>query len=177
MRKFIGAVLLGAGLLVVPANVGLALADDQTVVQNQNSSQDSTATSGDATAGNTAVYQSGPQANSGAGDAQASQIGDNNSSVHQNSSAKSGDAAAGSQITGVSGGGTVQNQNTSSGDIATSGNANAFNVAVVAMGPVANSGLGNAQASQNGSNNTELVQDAVSTSGDAVAGSQVTGIV
>jgi hypothetical protein len=182
MRKFMGALLLGAGLLVVPANIGIAFAeDDQTVVQNQNSSENSTAQSGDASASNTAVVNSGPSANSsGVGDANAQQIGDNDTHVEQRSSSRSGDAVAGSQVTGSAGGhgGTVQNQNNSSGDTAISGNSFVANVAVLLSGPQANaSGAGNSSAQQNGSNHAELVQDAVSTSGDAVAGSQVTGIV
>lgn len=70
----------------------------------------------------------------------------------------------------------VQNQNSSNGGFATSGSATATNTASVGVGPSA-SGFGTAQASQIGSNSVAISQSAVAKSGDAVVGSQITGIV
>jgi hypothetical protein len=72
---------------------------------------------------------------------------------------------------------TVQNQNSSSGGSAISGNARVTNTAVVNVGPSANSSGGPAQASQIGSNSVSVSQHGVAKSGDAVVGSQITGIV
>lgn len=175
IRKLTVAVALGFGLLVLPAG---ALAD--TTVQNTNNSENAYAQSGDAEATNNAEVHSGPQAESGFGDANAQQIGDNESSVKQESNAQSGDAMAGSQSTGVSGGHgntTVQNTNNSTNPTAISGNATATNSAFVSGGPVASSLFGNASANQIGGNEVELDQVASALTGDAVAGSQVTGII
>lgn len=72
---------------------------------------------------------------------------------------------------------TVQNQNSSSGGVAISGDARVTNTAVVNVGPSANSSGGPAQASQIGSNSVSVSQNGVAKSGDAVVGSQITGIV
>jgi len=148
-------------------------------VQNQNSGDGGTARSGNATATNSAHVQVGPNASSVGGDAMASQIGSNSVSVSQSSVARTGDAVANSQITGIVGGGnsTVQNQNSSDGGSATSGDAFSSNNLVTAVGPDAESITGDALASQLGDNDVVISQSAAALSGDAVVGSQVTGIV
>jgi len=130
-----------------------------------------------------------------AGDAQAQQIGDNNAVVEQKTTVKSGDSVAGSQVTGVVGGSPViQNQNSSDGATATSGDVTAVSTASVNVGPsavvaapapapvnnvgIASSHTGSdAQAQQIGDNNVVVEQETNISSGDCVAGSQVTGVV
>lgn len=150
-----------------------------TVVQNSNSSIGSVAASGPAIGVNVAASNAGPQANALLGFAQTSQIGNNTSVTNQNSTVKSGDAVAGSQVTGVVGGGptVVQNQNSSLGALALSGPAIGGNVAVSNTGPSANALLGAASAQQFGNNTSVVNQTNVTKSGDALAGSQVTGVV
>lgn len=171
-------------LLVISALAcfGLALlagAARAATVQNQNSSSGGVAVSGNSGATNTAVVNVGPAATSGTGTASASQIGSNSVAVSQNSVAKSGDAVVGSQINGIVGGGnsTVQNQNSSTGGTAISGDATAFNDLVVNVGPFATSGGSSALASQLGDNDVAISQSASAITGDGVVNSQVTGIV
>ena len=142
-------------------------------VQGSNSSEGSQATSAGVTAVSSASANAGPSANGGGG--QSSQIGNNNVTVNQKTQAKSGDAVAGSQVTGVVGGNTtVQNQNSSTGAVATSGDVTVVNSATVNAGPSASGG---GQAAQIGDNTVRVTQETVAASGSAVAGSQVTGIV
>jgi len=72
---------------------------------------------------------------------------------------------------------TVQNQNSSSGGFAQSGDARVSNTATVNVGPSANASGGPAQASQIGSNHVVVEQTGVAKSGDAVANAQITGVV
>lgn len=80
-------------------------------------------------------------------------------------------------MVGAARAGVVQNQNSSSGGFAQSGDARVTNVAVVNAGPSASSSGGPAQASQIGSNHVVVDQTGVAKSGDAVVNSQITGIV
>lgn len=170
------AIVVGtlAAALAVP---GAALADE--TIQQQNSSQNSNAQSGGAYAVNGSYSQSGPQAGSTFGNAQAQQNGNNTTTVNQSSKAKSGDAVAGSQVTGSAGGGNknVMNQNNSLNANATSGPAVAVNASYASSGPSAGSLFGTAQTTQNGSNATLVNASADATSGDAISGSQVTGLI
>src|SRR5207247_1072340 len=76
---------------------------------------------------------------------------------------------------------TVSNQNDADAPIALSGDATTTNAAVVAAGPSATALAlifdAEAQASQTGDNDVHVVQATEATTGDAVAGSQVTGVV
>lgn len=174
MNHRIAALVLAAACLVF----GAQAAGADTVVQNQNSSSGAEATSGDAEASNEAEVQTGPRAQSSSGPAQSSQIGNNSARVRQDSQARSGDAAAGSQVTGARGGsGTVQNQNSSTGSVATTGDALASNVADIGSGPDSVSGFGPASASQTGSNDVDADLGVTAETGDAVSGSQITGIL
>lgn len=165
---------------------------DAITVQNQNSSDDATSISGAACAsfvcggGNTLFVGAGPSAFSSAdpdAEAQAGQVGDNDVVIRQASFAESGDALAGAQVTGIVGNGdaSVNNQNSSDFSLAVSGFALAGNVAAVTAGPSATAlGLGvgsTAQAAQEGDNDVHLTQVSGSSSGDALAGSQVVGLV
>jgi hypothetical protein len=177
MRKLAKIIVIAA-----LACFGLALlagASRGATVQNQNSSDDGFARSGDSTATNSADLRVGPSASSIADNAQASQIGSNSVSVSQASVARTGDAVVNSQITGIVGGGdsTVQNQNSSSGGTATSGDAISNNTLDVAVGPDADSIAGDALASQLGDNEVVISQSAEAVTGDAVVGSQITGAV
>jgi hypothetical protein len=173
-----------AKLLVIAALAcfGLALlagASRGSTVQNQNSSEDGIAVSGDSTATNTSRLGVGPSATSGGDNAQASQIGSNSVSVSQSAVAKTGDAVVNSQITGIVGGGdaTVQNQNDGEGGVATTGDALSSNTLEVGVGPFADSSTDDALASQIGDNETVISQSAEAITGDAVVNSQVTGVV
>jgi len=154
---------------------GIVGGSGDAVVQGQNSSTGADALSGDVTAVVVAAVNVGPSASGD--DAQAQQFGSNDAVITQRTVVASGDAVAGSQVTGYvgSGGATVQNQNSSDGAIATSGDVVAVVVAATNVGPSA-SGAG-AQAQQIGDNSAVVEQDTEVTSGDAVAGSQVTGLV
>lgn len=154
-----------------------ASAQDNTV-QGQNGATASAAISAPASSTNALQFNAGPSANGVGAPAQASQQGDNVASERQRSEARSGDASAGSQVHGVVGGGhTVQNQNSSVGAVAVSAPAVSVNVTAANVGPQAN-GLGApASASQIGGNRYDGTHLAIAESGDAVAGSQVTGIV
>lgn len=168
---------LAAFALLWVASTAMAQEADATAVQGQNGSSDGTAVSGNADGANTAAVGAGPAATSG-GTSMSQQNGNNSVTVRQTSTAKSGDAVAGSQVTGVVGGdATIQNQNSSSGSTAISGNATASNTAVVNAGPTSSSTAGAAQSAQQGDNAVRVLQDADAQSGDSVAGSQVTGAV
>ena len=149
-------------------------------IQNQNSATAPSAVSGDVAMANTAAVVLGPSATTDAGAAQAAQIGDNRADVTQSFTAQTGDAVAGSQVTGIVGGGehTVQNQNSVDGaGTALSGDLDLVSVVAVVSGPLATSGDGDAQAGQIGSNDAVITQAVEASTGDAVYGSQVTGIV
>jgi hypothetical protein len=161
---------------------GLALlagASRGSTVQNQNSSEDGFARSGNSAATNSARLGVGPSATSFSDNAQASQIGSNSVSVSQSALAKTGDAVVNSQITGIVGGGdaTVQNQNDGEGGVAFTGDALSSNTLEVGVGPFADSIADDALASQIGDNETVISQSAEAITGDAVVNSQVTGIV
>lgn len=178
-----------SGDSVAGSQVTGIVGDGDSVVQNTNNSTDATALSGNAcagislgctTGGNDATVNAGPFSMATDGTAQAGQVGDNDAVLTQSSIARSGDAVAGSQVTGIVGDGdsTVQGTNTSTDPVAVSGDAIADNVAIVVAGPSSvalNGGL--SQASQTGDNSVALDQESESSSGDAVAGSQVTGLV
>jgi len=174
------AAVARTGDAVVNSQITGIVGGGDATVQNQNSSTGGTATSGDAFSNNTLDVAVGPDAESIAGDALASQLGDNDVVISQSAEAVTGDAVLGSQITGVVNGGdaTIQGQNTSDGGSATSGESVATNVARGnAGGPEATSPAGSTLASQNGDNGSDLAQDALAESGDGVTGSQVSGVV
>ncbi len=168
----------GTGSAVAGSQVAGIVGGDG-VVQGTNSSTDAVGISGDADAFNDAFVAAGPFSDTVDGTANAAQVGDNDAVLRQSSEAASGDAVAGSQVTGYVGNGdaTIQNQNASTDPVAISGNAFAENFSAVLAGPAAFSVTGTAQSSQVGDNDVLVDQEAVSTSGDAVAGSQVTGLV
>ena len=140
------------------------------------------AVSGNAIATNDAEMHAGPKATGLVGEATAAQVGDNRVAVDQTATATSGDAIAGSQVIGVNVGGdagslAVLASNGADGSFAASGSALAVNRAEVDAGPSARTLLGGANAAQIGDNRIALDQTATATTGDALAGSQVIGIV
>jgi len=150
-------------------------------VMNSNSSIGAVALSGPVASVNNAVVAAGPKAGSILGSAQTGQVGDNNVNVHQRSDAESGDAVAGSQVTGIVGSGAiVSNMNASRFNAAVSGPVLSTNAVAVGTGPSA-AAVGifgpNASAGQVGDNDAVITQSSVARTGDALAGSQVTGIV
>ncbi len=153
--------------------------DGEHVVQNTNNATDAFAESGDAEVVNLGLAAAGPTAFSTDGVAQTGQIGDNDAVLTQSSEAESGDAVASSQVTGIVGGSaTVQNQGSSEDGFAASGDTLALNVGFATAAPNAASIFGtSASASQTGDNTADVAQDAQSSTGDALAGSQVTGAV
>lgn len=177
-RKTLATWLVSAalGCLSLLLMVGTASAEEGNVVQGQNGSSGSESTSDSASARNDLTFGAGPRAGGNA-PSQAAQNGDNAGSASQSSAAKSGDAVAGSQVSGVVGrNATVQNQNSSTDATATSGPVTATNIGSIQLGPDASAGDSLAQASQIGDNLADLNQSVVAVSGDAVSGSQVTGI-
>lgn len=170
-----------SGDAVVGSQITGIVGGGDAVVQNQNASTGGTAITGDASASNTLdAITVGPSAFSVTGPAMAEQLGDNEVVITQSALAESGDAVVNSQVTGIVGGGdsTVQGQNAATDGFATSGAADATNAAFgSAAGPVAGSVVGSGQASQFGDNVADLEQNALSTSGDGVSGSQVVGTV
>jgi len=112
--------------------------------------------------------------------AQTSQTGDNSLDLAQEVTGETGDALSGSQVTGWVGDAngflTVMNQQASIGDAAFSGPVLIGNGNVAGPGPISLA-IGNAQSSQNGDNDTVVAQATHATSGDALAGAQVTGLV
>lgn len=174
-RWLVFAALVCFGLFL---GAGIASAQEGNVVQGQNGSTDSTAISETATAVNALVVQAGPAAGGAGAPASAAQTGDNDGSVSQASGARSGDAAAGSQVAGVAGdGATIQANNTSDGATAVSGPAVAFSTVLATLGPNATAVNAQAQAGQIGDNAMEIIAVVDTASGDAVAGSQVLGVV
>jgi hypothetical protein len=158
---------------------GIASAQSgETTIQGSNSSTDASSDTGDATGENNSSFGAGPTATGSTG-ASSQQLGHNSAALKQSASAKSGDPVAGAQVTGaVADNVTVQNQNSAVNPSAFSGEADVENEAEdFFAGPVATTDTGTAQASQLGSNDLDVSQDAIAETGDAVAGSQVTGIV
>lgn len=173
IRKGIAAVLLGAGLVVGAGAIAPAFAD--VTIQQSNNAEDSDAQSGQSTTQNNSGAQSaGPQANGGGF---VVQEGDNEVDGNQQASAKSGETVSGSQVTGVAAGGdqdvTINNSNVSEDADAESGSAGATNVSTLtSAGPAAAGGI----ILQDGDNEIGLDQVADASTGDAVAGGQVTGV-
>lgn len=156
----------------------VAQAQDNSSIQGQNGASEAVGASGDVTATNDLTFQGGAASSSTGGDTAQSQLtGDTAATVNQGAKASSADAAAGSQVTGCVGSCTVQGQNQSELDTAVSGPADASNFASITLGPVATSTGGPAQASQEGDDTLSLEQLAAAASGDAVAGSQIVGVV
>jgi hypothetical protein len=158
--------------------VGIAGDGDHTV-QQSNVSTDAESESGDVDASNELELALGPNAESGDAVAQASQVGDNDAVWRQVTDARSGDAVAGSAVIGIVGDGTStgQGQSSSTGADAESGDVSVENEAEAVIGPSAVSGTATASASQIGDNSVDVEQTLEAGSGDAIAGSQVTGLV
>lgn len=170
-----------SGDAVVGSQITGIVGGGNATVQNQNSSEGGEAFTGNAVAGNLIDGLSvGPAAFAGDANASASQLGDNNVDIAQAAEAITGDAVVNSQVTGIVGANdaVVQGQNSADGGDATSGNADALNeILGGSAGPVASSSTGTGLAAQDGDNGVGVAQDAVSHSGDGVAGSQVVGTV
>lgn len=153
---------------------------DNVKVQNQNSADNSVALSGDALIGNVLTGSFGPSAliTGTGGTAQTGQVGSNSLSLSQTLGAQTGDAVAGSQVTGIVGDGehTIATQNRSEDAVAFSGTADASNVGLLLSGPFATA-VDSAQAGQVGDNDAIIAQSATAFSGDALANSQVAGVV
>ncbi len=162
---------------VAGSQVTGAVADNVTV-QNTNTADDAFAESGDADVTNDAEVDLGPSAETATGPATASQIGNNVFDLSQTAGAATGDAVAGGQVTGIVGGGehVVQNQNTATDGVALTGDAFLLNTADLDLGPFAETD-DTASTSQIGDNDAVITQSAAGDTGDAVAQSQVTGIV
>lgn len=112
--------------------------------------------------------------------AQVEQEGDNEGDAAQDATVRTGDGAAGAQITGlvVSGGeARVEKTNASEDSRSTSGDASSTVTATAAVGPSGAAGLIGSAAVQDGDNELDLSQVTETLTGDAVAGSQVTGAV
>jgi len=154
-----------------------AVAQGDVVVSGSNSAIGVLALSGPVAALNVGAINGGPVA-SGLLNAQTQQFGDNSAALAQTVKVESGDAVAGSQVTGAVAGQdvTIAVQNSSLGAVALSGPVAAANLGVARGGPVS-LGVLNANASQFGSNSTAISQDVTLSSGDSVAGSQITGAV
>lgn len=156
--------------------MGSAQAEDATRVQGTQSAVGAGAATGPAVGGNFSGFAGGPTAVAGAG-ASSQQLGSNRATVRQSGDAKTGDPVAGGQVTGVVGdNANVQNSNSALGTLAVSGPAGVVNATAGALGPAAVS-IGPAQAGQSGSNSLDLRQSGNATTGDAVSGGQITGIV
>jgi len=157
-------------------SMGAAQAQDGSTVQGSQNSFGSLAATGGTTGVNQSNFNGGPSAN-GQVTASTQQLGSNRGTVSQSGTAKSGDPVAGGQVTGaVADNVTVQNQNTAIGSFAVSGAATLVNVNTGTVGPSATA-VGPTQVSQVGNNSADIAQSTVVETGDAVAGSQVTGIV
>lgn len=155
---------------------GHAQAAEATKVQGTQSTRGAAAATGAALGGNASNFAGGPTA-AAAGGASSQQLGNNTAKVSQTGTAKTGDPVAGGQVTGVVGdNATVQNSNSAIGVAAVSGPAAVVNANGGKVGPTAVS-LGPSQTAQSGSNSLDLSQSGTTSTGDAVAGGQVTGIV
>jgi hypothetical protein len=177
-----------------------------TSVSKTNESEDSESTSGDSTVASTQSVDVGPRGTAeqecpgnpagasleGPIGACIVQDGDNTVDAAQTTAGASGDALAGTQVTGIVNGGdtvVVDASNTADDAQGTSGDAEAFNDLFASAGPVLADTIlstGNAASIegpvaalivQDGDNDVSGEQDAAAGTGDAVAGSQVHGIV
>lgn len=153
----------------------IAFSQEEAEIAGQNASDDGTADTGSASGVNDSTFATGPSATA-SGQASSQQDGSNSSTVTQSGSGTSGDPVAGSQVTGVVGNATVQNQNSGFGNTALGGLVTVTNSATAFQGPSATSDDDEALAQQTGSNELDVTQTVTGESGDAVAGSQVTGI-
>jgi hypothetical protein len=154
-----------------------AVGGGDVTIQGSNSSLGAISASFPVVGVNFGAVQGGPVGLAGVSGS-ASQFGRNDLSADQSVNATTGDAVAGSQITGAVAEGvtTISNQNSSIGALALSGPAIAPNFALALGGPVS-AGLLSAQSQQTGDNTLDYAQAALASSGDAVAGAQVTGVV
>lgn len=176
----------------VPGSQVFGLIGDGTI-QASHSATDTNATSGEVNAANRLTITTGPQALAvdgifglGTSVASSSQLGANEVAADQIVVAASGDATSGSQVVGgVDGDPTFQLTSTASATDASSGSVDSIvNAGDIAAGPVTVAvggfllgGPGTANAQQIGSNFADLAQAARAQTGDAVAGSQVSGAV
>lgn len=168
-RMLVVAALACFGLLGLAA---MAFAEEN-VVQGSNSSLDAETASGETTGVNESAFTGGPTALADTS-SQATQNGRNTGTAKQSGKAKSGDSVAGGQVTGaVADDVTVQNQNTAVDPLSETGVSELENFAEFTLGPLASG----SSASQLGDNVLDIIQEADASTGDAVAGSQVTGIV
>ncbi len=183
MRKLAGILGLVAALAFAPS---LAWADAE--ITTANSSEDAETESGDASGTNHSTGIAGMSS----GEVQAQDIddvdaenvqeGDNDVDTAQSANASTGDTVGGQVIGAVSDGELTVDATNSSEDVdATSGDADANNIAVQLAGlfsGVEASDISdvNADNVQEGDNGSDLAQVANATSGDAVAG-QVFGAV
>jgi hypothetical protein len=177
------AVLIVA--LAGPSFAGLAAtAVAQTQVAKQNNVTGAGAGSGPALGANRQAFAQAPVAVAVLS-AQAQQRGRNTARVRQTSAGKTGDVVAGSQVTGVTGDAKVMNSNNASLVLGVSGLTAVSNGALVQVGPLAvalsiaagGASFGSARASQMGDNSMDVGQEVTGETGDALAASQVTGIV
>lgn len=143
-------------------------------IQGTQRSDNPQSNSGASTSNNTNSFSAGASATGS--NANALQEGNNRSSATQNGNSEAGDSVAGGQIVGAVGDDvTVQVTNDAEQPIAISGITTITNDLNLVVG--ANTEGGFVQTSQVGDNELNFVQDATASGGDAVAGSQVTGIV
>lgn len=143
-------------------------------IQGTQRSDNPQSNSGASTSNNTNSFSAGASATGS--NANALQEGSNRSSATQNGKSEAGDSVAGGQVVGAVGDDvTVQVTNDAEQPIAVSGLATVDNDLDLIVGANAEGGL--AQTSQVGDNELVFDQDAVASGGDAVSGSQVTGIV
>jgi hypothetical protein len=168
-----------------------AVGSDLHQVQLQNTAECVTApcaVSGEAIVDNTLEDTFvGPSADTADGTASVAQIGDDDAVLEQSSEVATGDAVFGSQVTGTVGGSAdVMNSNASvcpaaEDPCAESGQAgdpaDPTNEATITVGPFAVSAAATAQGIQTGDDSIDATQTADASSGDALSGSQVTGLV
>lgn len=150
-------------------------------VMNSNAALGAVSAAGTVITVNTLAAQVGPLGISLIGVADVTQTGDNALDASQEVSADTGDAVVGGQVTGIAGAehGSVSNMNAAALLLGLTLPATSANVSApfVAVGPTAIGGaLGPASASQVGRNDEVLSQSAGATTGDVVAGSQITGM-
>lgn len=162
------AVLLG----LAPASVAMA----EGRVSGTNSATGAGSASAPSIGVNASAFRTAPTAIA-AVSAGAQQLGSNRARVRQNAELRTGDSVAGSQVTGSVGDATVQESNSTVLALSFSGPIAAANIVVGGTGPLAVSVLAGSQASQFGDNDTDVSQTVDGQSGDALAESQVTGLV
>lgn len=164
--------LLGAAILALQVSAP-TLAWANNGVQGSNTSDSANAQSGDAGTTNSTTFQGGPASNGGG--SSAFYVGDTHARHDQSAKAQSGDAVASSQVGGIAGDGTNLQMNANSSDAdAYSHNVDASNTATLNLGSYATNG---GTALHTGDMEFIGDQTAATTSGDALAASQVTGVV